>query len=86
MPTSVAVLDVSLATYSRFTQTPNYIDSDAPPVKFQFCCALTSSSSFEGLRTILDSIRKLPFTGGERRLAATPKGYRFVSDNCQVDQ
>jgi hypothetical protein len=33
----VAVLDVSqFATYSRFTQTPNYIDSDAPPVKFQF--------------------------------------------------
>jgi hypothetical protein len=29
-----------------------------------FCCALKSSSGLEGLRTILDDIRKLPFTGG----------------------
>jgi hypothetical protein len=32
---SVAVLDVNqFAAYSRFTQTPDYIDSDAPPIKF----------------------------------------------------
>jgi hypothetical protein len=35
MAMSVAFLDVTqFAAYSRFTQTPNYIDSDAPPIKF----------------------------------------------------
>jgi hypothetical protein len=35
---SVAILDATqLARYSRFAQTPNYIDSDAPPVKFSLC-------------------------------------------------
>jgi hypothetical protein len=35
MAASMAVLDVTqFAAYSRFTQTPNYIDSDAPPIKF----------------------------------------------------
>jgi hypothetical protein len=37
MAALVAVLDVTqFAAYSRFAQTPNYIDSDAPPVKFPF--------------------------------------------------
>jgi hypothetical protein len=38
MAASVAILDVThFARYSRFAQTPNYIDSDAPPVKFSLC-------------------------------------------------
>jgi hypothetical protein len=32
---SVAILDVTqFAAYSRFAQTPNYIDGHAPPFKF----------------------------------------------------
>jgi hypothetical protein len=35
MAASMAVLEVrQFAAYSRFTQTPNYIDSDAPPIEF----------------------------------------------------
>jgi hypothetical protein len=35
MVASLAVLETSqFAAYSRFAQTPNDIDSDAPPVKF----------------------------------------------------
>jgi hypothetical protein len=34
MAASLAVLDVTqFAAYSRFTQTPNYIDSDTPPIQ-----------------------------------------------------
>jgi hypothetical protein len=37
MAASVADSDArQFAAYSCFAQTPNYIDSGAPPVKFQF--------------------------------------------------
>jgi hypothetical protein len=43
MAASVAVLDVNqLAAYSRFTQTPNYIDSEAPPIKFSLWLSFRS--------------------------------------------
>jgi hypothetical protein len=38
MAASVAILEVTqFARYSHFAQTPSYIDSDAPPVKFSLC-------------------------------------------------
>jgi hypothetical protein len=86
MPTSVAFLDVSqFATYSRFMQTPDYIDSDAPPVKFQFLLRFNIVVQSRRIANNTGWHPKTPVHRRELWLAATPKGYGFVSDNSQVD-
>ena len=82
-PPSVAILKTigQFATYSSLRHAPNYRDSDAPLIKFQFLLRFKIVVRSRRIANNIGWHPKIPIYRRERLLAATPKGYQLVSNN-----